>query len=220
MTTITRAQRKAETRGRILDAALQLLAGGRGMDGLGLREVAREAGLAPPSLYNHFADMDALGLALIDLACFRLREVMREGRKEMVVRDPAAGLRDVIERFFRYMSEYEAEFRLLVQQRTGNSVRYRRRIHREIQLFREELEEDARAVSAYRGLPSMDYRAASEAAVAVVFGFGMVALELSPAARAASIERAVIEVTMVFLGGRAMAAGVRLGGDVKPKALT
>jgi|TARA_R110002073_G_scaffold336542_1_gene534941 AcrR family transcriptional regulator len=218
--TVTRAQRKAETRQRILDAALRLLAGGRGVDGLGLREVAREAGLAPPSLYNHFPDMDGLGLALTDLACFRLREVMRQGRKELIVNDPSAGVRDLVERFFRYLSEYEAEFRLLIQQRMGNSVRYRRRIHREIQLFREELEEDARAVSAYRNLPDMDYRAASEAAVAVVFGFGMVALELSPAARAASVERAVVEVTMVFLGGRALAAGAQLGGDITPKALS
>ncbi len=212
-----RAQRKAQTRQRILDAALGLIMSGRGLDSLGLREVAREAGLAPPSLYNHFPTMDDLGLALIDLACFRLRDVMRQGRQQMVVSDPGAGLRDLVERFLDYLSRHEAEFRLLVQQRLGNVERFRRRIQREIQLFREELEEDARAVARHRQMPDMDYRSASEAAVAVMFGFGIVALEVGPAARRALIQRAVLELSMVFLGGRALAAGATLGDELVPR---
>lgn len=212
-----RAQRKAQTRQRILDAALGLLASGRGLDSLGLREVAREAGLAPPSLYNHFPTMDDLGLALIDLACFRLRDVMRQGRQQMVVADPAAGVRDLVERFLDYLSRHEPEFRLLLQQRLGNVERFRRRIQREIQLFREELEEDARAVAHQRQLVDMDYRSASEAAVAVMFGFGIMALEVGVAARRSLIQRAVLELTMVFLGGRALAAGATLGDELVPR---
>ena len=212
-----RAQRKAETRQRILDAALGLLASGRGMDSLGLREVAREVGLAPPSLYNHFPTMDDLGLALIDLACYRLRSVMRQGRKQMVVQDPSAGVQDLVNRFLSYLTEYEGEFRLLVQQRLGNTERFRRRIQRELQLFREELEEDARAVAESRGMKDMHYRAASEAAVAVMFGFGIVVLEMSPSVRQAAIPRAVMELQMVFLGGRALAAGAELGDELVPK---
>ena len=60
------------------------MADGRGLDSLGLREVAREAGLAATSLYNHFPDMEALGLALIDRACFHLRSSMAEGRRSMI----------------------------------------------------------------------------------------------------------------------------------------
>ena len=202
-----RSQRKAETRQRILDAALLLLASGRSLDSLGLREVAREAGLAPPSLYNHFGTMDDLGLALIDLACYRLRSVMRQDRQQMVVSNPAAGVRDLVERFLHYLDSYEAEFRLLVQQRLGTSARFRKRIHRELQLFREELEDDARAVAVARDLPPMDYLAANEAAVAIMFGFGILAIELSPAARQAAVSRTVSELNMVFLGGRALAAG-------------
>ena len=213
----SRAQRKAQTRQRILDAALSLIASGRSVDSLGLREVAREVELAPPSLYNHFPTMDDLGLALIDLACFRLRDVMRQGRQELIVADPAAGVHDLVERFLAYLSGHEAEFRLLVQQRLGNVERYRRRIQREIQLFREELEDDARAVARHRGLGDMDYRSASEAAVAVMFGFGIVALEVGVSARKALIQRAVQEVSMVFVGGRALAAGASLGDELVPK---
>lgn len=214
--TSVRSQRKAETRQRILDAALQVLASGRSLDSLGLREVAREAGLAPPSLYNHFATMDELGLALIDLACFRLRSVMRQDRQQMVVRDPAASVRDLVERFLAYLDNYEAEFRLLVQQRLGTSARFRKRIHREIQLFREELEDDARAVAVARQLPPMDYLAATEGAVAIMFGFGILALELSPSARQAAVARTVTALSMVFLGGRALAAGAVPGDQLAP----
>jgi AcrR family transcriptional regulator len=52
-------------RGELLDAASSLLeAGGRDAE-LTLRAVARAAGVAAPSIYQHFADLDELMLALI-----------------------------------------------------------------------------------------------------------------------------------------------------------
>lgn len=211
----TRARRKAETRQRILDAALDLLVSGRGLDALGLREVARAAGLAPPSLYSHFSDMDDIGLALVDLACYRLRTVMRERRQEVLPGDPADVIRDIVQRFDRYLTEHEAEFRLLVQQRLGTSRRYRQRIHRELQLLVDDVQEDARTVAAARGLPDMDTAAASEAAVSIMFGFGIQAVELAPGQRHEAMERAVTGLAMVFLGGRALAANARVGDRLK-----
>jgi AcrR family transcriptional regulator len=55
----------ARLRDELLDAATRLLdAGGRDAT-LTLRGVAREAGVAAPSVYPHFADLDALVLELI-----------------------------------------------------------------------------------------------------------------------------------------------------------
>ena len=210
----SRAARKAETRERILAAALTLLTSGRSLDSLGLREVARETGLAATSLYNHFPDMEALGLALIDLACYRLRSTMRLGRGELVMREPQEGLREVVVRFLHYLDEFEGEFRLLVQQRLGNSSAYRRRVHRELQMLVEELAEDVRAVSEHLGLPAMDYLDASEAAVAVMFGFGILALDLPSGRRQRRVDDLVTQLTMVFVGGRALASGVALGQPI------
>jgi AcrR family transcriptional regulator len=59
-------QKKGErerVRAALLRAALQLGAT-HGFASLGLREVARAAGIAPTSFYRHFADMLELGLAL------------------------------------------------------------------------------------------------------------------------------------------------------------
>jgi AcrR family transcriptional regulator len=59
---------KKEEKDRIRDelqrAALRLGAA-HGFSSLGLREVSREADIAPTSFYRHFEDMEALGLSLI-----------------------------------------------------------------------------------------------------------------------------------------------------------
>lgn len=57
-------EEKDRTREELLRAALRLGAA-HGFASLGLREVAREALIAPTSFYRHFEDMEALGLAII-----------------------------------------------------------------------------------------------------------------------------------------------------------
>src|SRR5690554_7398676 len=72
-----------------MDAALAQLSADRGFGSLSLREVAREAGIAPTSFYRHFAELDELGLALVDEGGVALRQLMRQARKR-IVRDGSA----------------------------------------------------------------------------------------------------------------------------------
>ncbi|MFT3928034.1 MAG: TetR family transcriptional regulator [Myxococcales bacterium] len=58
-------EEKERVRHALLRATLQVAAA-HGFSSLGLREVAREAGIAPTSFYRHFADMDELGRAIIN----------------------------------------------------------------------------------------------------------------------------------------------------------
>ncbi|MEW2414610.1 TetR family transcriptional regulator [Streptomyces sp. NPDC046866] len=69
------AQRR-RTRRALLDAALAQLEE-RSLGSLGLREVARGAGVAPTAFYRHFRSMDALGAALVEEALASLRETVR-----------------------------------------------------------------------------------------------------------------------------------------------
>jgi AraC-like DNA-binding protein len=48
---------------------------------MSLREVAREAGIAPNSFYRHFKDIDELAISLIDRAGIVLRKIIREARQ-------------------------------------------------------------------------------------------------------------------------------------------
>jgi TetR/AcrR family transcriptional regulator, fatty acid biosynthesis regulator len=60
---------KVEERERIRHSLLRAtvtLAAHHGFAGLGLREVARGAQIAPTSFYRHFADMEELALSLVD----------------------------------------------------------------------------------------------------------------------------------------------------------
>lgn len=47
---------------------------------LSLREVAREAGIAPNSFYRHFKDIDELAIELIDRSGLVLRQILHEAR--------------------------------------------------------------------------------------------------------------------------------------------
>jgi AcrR family transcriptional regulator len=62
---LEKKEEKERTRAALLRAALQLAAA-HGFSSVGLREVARAAGIAPTSFYRHFADMEELGLALAE----------------------------------------------------------------------------------------------------------------------------------------------------------
>ncbi|MCP3864651.1 MAG: TetR family transcriptional regulator, partial [Aestuariibacter sp.] len=77
---MSRQEQKLKTRQSIIDAAFQLLNENRTLSAISLREVAREAGIAPTSFYRHFKDMDELGLTLVDEAGLALRQLMRQAR--------------------------------------------------------------------------------------------------------------------------------------------
>ena len=79
-----RTPQGAQTKERILDAA-ELLLSERGFDGTGLREVAREAGIRAPSLYNHFPNKEALYAAVLERAfqpLLALLEAFRAGGEQ------------------------------------------------------------------------------------------------------------------------------------------
>ncbi|MCF8167246.1 MAG: TetR family transcriptional regulator, partial [Rhodoferax sp.] len=51
---LTRTERKDLTRNNLLQAALALIGQGRSFTSLGIREIAREAGMVPNAFYRHF----------------------------------------------------------------------------------------------------------------------------------------------------------------------
>ena len=63
---LTRSERKDLTRSSLLQAALSLMGEGRSFTSLGIREIAREAGMVPNAFYRHFRNTDELGLALVE----------------------------------------------------------------------------------------------------------------------------------------------------------
>lgn len=69
-------------RQKLMAAAMTLAATTRSLASLGLREVARQAGLNPNTFYRHFRDFDDLGLAVIEELSGQLRRGLRERRRQ------------------------------------------------------------------------------------------------------------------------------------------
>lgn len=75
---------EAAGRRKLIEAALRLGAEKRGIVSLGLREVAREAGLNPNTFYRHFKDMQELALVAIEEMGDELRRSLSDFRARMM----------------------------------------------------------------------------------------------------------------------------------------
>ena len=74
------------TKDELFQAALKLIGPEKSIASLSLREVAREAGIAPNSFYRHFKDIDELAIELIDRSGIVLRQILHEARLKEIGR--------------------------------------------------------------------------------------------------------------------------------------
>ncbi len=203
----TRADQKLTTRRDIVEAALKLSAES-GFSSLSLRGVAREAGIAPTSFYRHFADMEELGLALVDEVGMSLRQLVREARRRV---DDGKGsvIRASIQTFLESVEKNENLFRLLLGEGSGSTPHFRRAIAKEIQRFSDDLAEDLVREARATERPIAHVNHAAEAMVTVAFNLGASAIDLPHEERLAVIERIIIEVRMIMRGAQAEAEALR-----------
>jgi len=138
-THLTRREQKERTRVALLDAALQLLER-KSFGSLGLREVAREAGVVPTAFYRHFDSMEELGLALIDDSFRTLRRMIREARSEPLAYEHV--IRRSAEVLVRHVHAHQLHFRSIARERSSGVPALRQAIRAEIRLFSSELATD------------------------------------------------------------------------------
>lgn len=197
-----RSDRKEATRHRIMMAALQLVEEGRTPGELGLREVARKAEMAAPSLYNHFADMDALGLALVDECLARLRAVMRTARQEMEDYAVEEALRLLLNKLPGYVKEYETMLRLLIQQWFNANPEYRRTIRREMSMMRQDLALNMVQSASSRGLAINDFSVESDAIFSLLITYILNVMDADERKRVERLALLEKQVLMIVLGGQ------------------
>lgn len=143
--TPSRAQRKLRTRESLMDASLRLMSTGRGFTSLGLREITREAGIAPAAFYRHFKDLDELGLALVEETGLSLRRMLREARKSGI--QPLHIIKRSVEIYTEYMTHHRLQIMFMASERWGGSPLIRRSIRYETQHFATELAQDLRELN-------------------------------------------------------------------------
>lgn len=97
----------------ILRAAGQLLGTLGGEDGLTLRGVARQAGIAPASIYAHFSDRTALVAAVLSYEAERLLGDMRAAEAAVPAADAPGRLRAQLHAYCRYAVDNPGHYRLM-----------------------------------------------------------------------------------------------------------
>lgn len=199
----TRAEQKLRTRRALMDAALAQLSADRGFGSLSLREVAREAGIAPTSFYRHFSELDELGLALVDEGGVALRQLMRQARKR-IARNGSA-ISTSVDTFMEYLGNNSNLFRLMLRESTGVSKPFRTAIKAEIDHFVAELEADLRRIAEERNRPLFNSRLVAEAMVTLVFNQGAEALDATSAQKEVLKEKLKTELRIILVGSRAIA---------------
>ncbi len=190
-----RAQQKEKTRRQLIDAALGQLSAERSFSSLSLREVAKEAGLAPTSFYRHFSDMDELGLTLVDEAGLTLRQLMRQARQR--IENGGSVIHTSVHTFMEFIESSGNIFRLLLRERSGTSAAFRAAVSREIRFFTMELCDYLQQANQLNA--EVAYLQAN-AAVTIVFSAGSDALDVEKHEQQELIDRTINQLRIIARG--------------------
>lgn len=110
-----RAQQAEETRGRILDATVRVMA--RGVASLSIPDVAREAGVSVPTIYRHFGTKGDL------LAAVYPHVVRRAGLDQQVPPRSLDTLRDGVRSYLDHLDSFDDLARAAMASPASREVR-------------------------------------------------------------------------------------------------
>ncbi|MFZ5604883.1 MAG: TetR family transcriptional regulator [Pseudomonadota bacterium] len=213
----------------LMDAALKLTAQSRSINALGLRELAREAGLNPNTFYRHFKDIDELGLTIIEEMSNKLRQPLRDLRRqaaESVVPPELASIgweenpllnlqkatlatKETVKLFFDYVAQNPNAFILGVRELHGASPLLRQALRKVMADFAQDMADDIKQLKL---LPMLDDATLLEVASTIsreMFQLSMDYIE-QPEQRNAIFAQAEALVVMLFTGATVLKGHGRL----------
>ena len=131
-----RKEQKQHTHQRLIDAVLQLTRQGYAFNNMSLRQITHTVGLAPATFYRHFANMDQLGLELIDHIALYLKNIIGNICK-MAIRDPESHqLR--LNYLLKNVSTKPEYWEFFIRERSSHSLPIRQAIQREVNFLNED----------------------------------------------------------------------------------
>ena len=122
-----RRMRGPERKAQLLQVARKVF-GTKGFHGVSMEDVAREAGVTKPILYDHFSSKEALYLALLDADAQSLEDRIRAalqaptGNRERI--------RASFEAYFDFVDEHAEGFRMMMQETVGTDDVFRSNVGR------------------------------------------------------------------------------------------
>lgn len=196
-------RKAAISRDDIVAAALKLVGPHRSVSTLSLREVAREAGIAPNSFYRHFHDIDELAIALIDLAGRSLRQIIGAARQRATTERSV--VRSSVETFMEQLGADEKLLHILLREGTVGSDAFKQAVERELQFFENELCVDLIRLAKANNTGLYEPALAAKAITRLVFAVGATAMDLPREKHAEIAEQLAVMVRMIVVGTQTMA---------------
>lgn len=199
----SRGRKVSISRDDIISAALKLVGPHRSVSTLSLREVAREAGVAPNSFYRHFHDMDELAIALIELAGTSLRKIIGEARHRAT--SERSVVRSSVEAFMEQLDADDKLLHMFLREGTAGSDAYKEAVEKQLRQFEEELQQDLVRLAAHNRTGLYDPALTAKAITRLVVAIGASAMDLPKDKRAEVTEQLTIMVRMIVVGTQTMA---------------
>ncbi|ANF81580.1 TetR family transcriptional regulator [Acinetobacter sp. NCu2D-2] len=200
-TTSRSVGRKATiTKEELFQAALNLIGPQKSIASLSLREVAREAGIAPNSFYRHFKDIDELAIELIDRAGIVLRKILNESRLQASKQNSI--IRSSVEVFIAQLDADEGNLSLLLREGYTGSNSYKQAVDRQLNYFQQELRDDLIRLERLNNSKLLHPEIAAKAITQLVFNMGAQVIDMAPEARKEIAEQTMIMIRMILEGAR------------------
>lgn len=188
------------TKEELFQAALNLIGPEKSISSLSLREVAREAGIAPNSFYRHFKDIDELAIELIDRAGIVLRQILHEARLQ--ASRQSSIIRSSVEVFIAQLDADEGNLSLLLREGYTGSKSYKEAVERQLNYFQQELQEDLIRFERLNNKKLFHPDIVSKAITQLVFNMGANVIDMPAAERQEIAEQTMIMIRMILEGSR------------------
>lgn len=186
-----------------MTAALKLVGPHRSVSSLSLREVAREAGIAPNSFYRQFRDMDELAVALIERAGESLRQIIGEARQRAT--SDRSVVRGSVEAFMEQLHTDDRLLQILLREGTVGSDAFKQAVDRQLNFFEEELKLDLIRLAEANKTGLFEPALTAKAITRLVFTMGATAMDLPQDKYAELTEQVVLMVRMIVTGTQTLA---------------
>ncbi|KPP97522.1 TetR family transcriptional regulator [Marinobacter sp. HL-58] len=125
---------------KLIQAALRLINQSRSLTSLGLRELAREAGLNPNTFYRHFKNLDEFGLQVLSYIAEDMKSGVRELRQMAESSEQAS--HDTVTFVYHYFLANPAATTVAVRELHGPSPLLRRALESQLDASAREMAED------------------------------------------------------------------------------
>ncbi|SCC72698.1 transcriptional regulator, TetR family [Acinetobacter albensis] len=188
------------TKEELFQAALNLIGPQKSIASLSLREVAREAGIAPNSFYRHFKDIDELAIELIDRSGLVLRQIFLEARLKASKQNSI--IRSSVEVFITQLDADEGNLSLLLREAYTGSASYKLAVERQLNYFQQELKDDLIVLERLNHSKLYHPNLVAKAITQLVFNMGAKVIDIPANERKEIAEQTMIMIRMILEGAR------------------